>query len=145
MNGSWLQNRCMYKTINLSDGWKISTNMATVHKFSYLQRGIFQSMAFIIPWNTTLKSLCIHYHQTSNKSHTLVGNGIVDHSHVAGASPAIADPATLLKFWIYFIVDLTIFYGLGKDNCKTRREIFKCWDLMRLVLKNWGKLWMHTS
>ena len=27
------------------------------------------------------------YHQTSNISHTLVGNKVVDHSYVDGASP----------------------------------------------------------
>ena len=35
-----------------------------------------------------------------------------------------------------FIIDLTPgFSGLGKDNCKTRRETFKFWDLVHLVLE----------
>ena len=34
------------------------------------------------------------YHQTSNMSHTLVGNKIVDHSEVVGASPVSAAPTT---------------------------------------------------
>ena len=27
------------------------------------------------------------------------------------------------------------FNGLGRDNCKTRRGSFKCWDLVRLILE----------
>ena len=34
------------------------------------------------------------YHQTSNISHTLVGNKIIDHSDVVGASPVGAAPIT---------------------------------------------------
>ena len=37
-----------------------------------------------------------------------------------------------------FIVDLTPgFNGLGKDNSKTRQEIFKFWDLIRFIIKVW--------
>ena len=36
------------------------------------------------------------------------------------------------------ILDLTLaINGLGKDNCKTRRQTFKFWDLVRLVLGIW--------
>ena len=36
-----------------------------------------------------------------------------------------------------FTLDLTPgFNGFGKDNCKTRRETFKFWDLMRLILED---------
>ena len=42
-------------------------------------------------------------------SRTLVGNKIIDHG----------------------------FYGLSNDNCKTRREAFKFWDLVRLMLEVW--------
>ena len=34
------------------------------------------------------------YHQTYNISHTLVGNKLVDHSDVDGASPVGAAPTT---------------------------------------------------
>ena len=35
-----------------------------------------------------------------------------------------------------FILDLTPgFNGLSKDNCKMRRETFKFWDLMSLILR----------
>ena len=30
------------------------------------------------------------------------------------------------------------FNGLGKNNCKTIRESFKCWDLVRLILEIYG-------
>ena len=35
-----------------------------------------------------------YYHQTSNISCTLVGDKIVDHSDVVGASPVVAAPTT---------------------------------------------------
>ena len=41
-----------------------------------------------------INPIYINYHQTSNISHTLVGNKIVDHSDVVGASIAIAAPTT---------------------------------------------------
>ena len=36
----------------------------------------------------------LDYRQISNISHTFVGNNIVDHSDVVGASPVGADPTT---------------------------------------------------
>ena len=64
-----------------------------------------------------------NYRQVSNIRRTLVGNNIVDHSDVVGASPI-------------FVLDLTpVFNGLSKDNCKTRREKFKFRDLVRLILE----------
>ena len=37
-----------------------------------------------------------------------------------------------------FILDLTPDFNVsGKDNCKTRRETFKFWDLLRLILEVW--------
>ena len=40
-----------------------------------------------------------------------------------------------------FIGDLTPgFDGLGKDNCKTRQETFKFWDLVRLIVRRAGLL-----
>ena len=37
-----------------------------------------------------------------------------------------------------FILDLTLgFNGLGKDNFKTGRQIFKTWDLVRLISGIW--------
>ena len=61
-----------------------------------------------------------YYRKVSNISRTFVGNKIVDHSDVVGASPV-------------FILNLTPgFNGLAKDNCKTRREIFVFLDWVRL-------------
>ena len=54
--------------------------------------------------------------QASNIKHTL-GNKIVDHKDVVGASPVGTAPITSS------ILNLTPgFNGLGKDNCKTERE-----------------------
>ena len=42
-----------------------------------------------------------------------------------------------------FTLDLTPgFNGLGKDNCKTRREIFRFWDLVQLIHDDVIK-WKH--
>ena len=59
--------------------------------------------------------------QTSNIGRTLVGNKIVDHSDVVGASPVGAAPTTS---------SFSTWHGLGKDKCKTRQEAFKFWDLV---------------
>ena len=39
-------------------------------------------------------NLYVKYRQVSNIKHTLVGNEIVDHSDVVGASPVTAAPTT---------------------------------------------------
>ena len=80
------------------------------------------------------------YHQTCNISSTSVGNKLVDHSNVVGASHIGAAPN-------YIILHLTLgfnglgkdncFNGLRKDNCRTRRETFKFWDLVWLILEVW--------
>ena len=72
------------------------------------------------------------YPQTSDIRHTLVGNKIVDHPDVVWS----------IACWrcsnYIFILDLTLgFNGLSRDNCKTRWEIFKCWDLVWLILEVW--------
>ena len=70
---------------------------------------------------------CAIYRQTSNISDALVGNKIVDHSHVGGASPVGAAPTTSS-----FSTNI-----LHKYNCKTRRETFKFSDLVRFILEIW--------
>ena len=65
------------------------------------------------------------YHQISNARRTLADNKIVHHSDVAGASPVSADPTTS---------SFSTSNKLRKDNCKTRRETFKFWNLVRLIL-----------
>ena len=65
------------------------------------------------------------YRQVSNIGRGLIGNQIVDHSDVVGASPNYI-----------FILHLTLGFNiLRKDNCKPRRETFKFWDLVRLILE----------
>ena len=79
---------------------------------------IIHGFAWIIIFNT--------YHETSNISHTLVGNKIVDHSDVVGVSPVGAA----------FILDLIPGFNiLHKDNCRMRQQTFKFWDLVQLILE----------
>ena len=37
------------------------------------------------------------------------------------------------------------FNGLDKDNCETRQETFKIWDLERLILYSWQYIYIHIS
>ena len=37
------------------------------------------------------------------------------------------------------------FNGLGEDNCKTRRETFQCWCLVRLILYVWPYIQKHMA
>ena len=72
------------------------------------------------------------YRKISNIRHTFIGNEIVDHSDVVGASPVGAAPTTS-SFSTKHIASM----NLDKDNCKTRRETFKFWDLVQLILETW--------
>ena len=55
------------------------------------------------------EDIYVMYCQTSNISCSFIGNKLVEHSDKAGD--------------YIFILDLTPgFHGLGKDNCKTRRN-----------------------
>ena len=69
-----------------------------------------------------------YYPQTSKIRHALVGNELVDHSDINGALPVGDAPI--------FILNLTLgFNRLRKNNCKTRQETFKFWDLVQLILE----------
>ena len=71
------------------------------------------------------------YRETSNISCTLVGNKFVDDSDVVGAWP-VSDAQT----YYIFIINITLgFNGLHKDNCMTRQETYKCYDLVGLTLE----------
>ena len=74
----------------------------------------------VVPWR-----MWVHmYRKTSNISHTLVGNKIVDNSDVVGASPGGGCSNYI------FILNLTPgFNGLSEDNCKRIQDTFKFWDL----------------
>ena len=45
-------------------------------------------------WNVWNGETVLTYRQVSNISHTLVGNKIIDHSQIVGASPVGAAPTT---------------------------------------------------
>ena len=63
------------------------------------------------------------YRQISNISHTSVGNAIVYCRRC---------------FKYTFILDLTPgLNGSDKNNCESRRETFKCWDLVCPILDTW--------
>ena len=66
---------------------------------------------------SSAQKACSTYRKVSNTSCTLVRNKIVDHADEVGAARG--------------------FNGLGKDNCKTRRETFMFGDWVRLILENW--------
>ena len=73
-----------------------------------------------------------HYRQVSNIRRILVGNKIVDHSDVVGASPVGAAPtASSFSTW----------HLAPRDSAKTAprqyENLFKCWDLVRLILETW--------
>ena len=65
----------------------------------------------------------------SNIRRTLVGNEIVDHSDVVEAAPVGA-----AQLHLHSRLDRVWFSGLGKGNCKTRRETLKFWDSVLLRL-----------
>ena len=72
------------------------------------------------------------YPHSSNIRRTSWSIKIVDHSDVVGASPVGACSNYI------FICDLTPdFNELDEGNCKPRRESFKFWDLVWLILEVW--------
>ena len=59
------------------------------------------------------------YHQTSNISRTLLGNKIVDHSDVVGASPVGAAPTTSsFSTWLQWIVQRQLQDGTRQISVK---------------------------
>ena len=69
------------------------------------------------------------YRQTSNISRTLIGNKIVDHSDVVGASPVGAAPSTS-PFLTYLISSM----DWVKTTVRRDEKNFQFWDLVRLIL-----------
>ena len=88
------------------------------NKASIIRSSLIMSSYLISGWYEI-------YRQISNIRRTLVGNKIIDHSDVVGASP-VGAAATTSSF------STCSFNGLGKHNCKTRQETFKFWDLVTL-------------
>ena len=92
---------------------------------------------FYDKWNQTI--YLTKHRQTSNWSHTLVYNKIVDHSDVVRASPVGA--CRRCSSYIFILAVTLGFSELGKENCKTKQETFKFCDLVRLILE----VWRYTS
>ena len=104
---------------------------------------------------TSSRDQWVNYHQTSNTSHTLVGNKIIDHSDVIGASPVGADPTTssfstqhlrfqwigqrqtarrdkkhsVWQFCVSYIRDLTVYLG---------REVHDVWAVVGGGAEAWN-------
>ena len=86
------------------------------------------------------KILC---RQTANIRRAFVGNKIVVHSDVVGASPDGAAP-TASSFSTQHLASI---YCTKTTNCKTRRQTFKILDFVWLILEIWRYIHtnMHTS
>ena len=69
------------------------------------------------------------YRHTSNIRRKFVRNKVADHSDVVGPSPVGA------ANYIFILTLTPGFNGLDKSNCKTRREVFKLWNLVRVILE----------
>ena len=100
-------------------------------------RGAISCTAVHISQGRKYQVLNFHYRKTSNIRRTLVGNKIVDHSGVVGASPVGAAPTTSSFS--------TSGFRLGKDSRKTVRQSFKCSDLVRLILETWRYILISNS
>ena len=80
-----------------------------------------------VPWQYRRLSPNYMYCQTYNIKHPL-GSKVIDHSDVVGALPVSNN----------FILDLTPgFREFDKDNYKMRRETFKFWVLVWIILEVW--------
>ena len=92
--------------------WRGVERLIFVNRFK-----IKSAAARLTQWvpDTVSRGRFPNYRQVSNIRRALAANEIIDPSEVVGASPG--------------------FNGLGKDDCNTKWESFKCWDLVRLVLE----------
>ena len=105
----------------------IAYDMMPTKCFEPKSENFQKSQCDIIDAVIITKITVFEYRQTSNISCTL-GNKLVDNSHVVIASQHC--------FNYIFILDLIpSSNGLGKGNCKTKRESFKFWDLVQLILE----------
>ena len=99
---------------------------------------LVKNCTWLVIWTNV--GLLDWYCQTSDIIWTLVGNKIVDHSDVAGASPAGAAPTTS---------SFSTWHPASMDWAKTTArwdeiETFRFWDLMCFILEVWqyiGSLW----
>ena len=72
---------------------KVMNEFALLHHFTVTGSTSLYCYSKLYCWVIILKDSAI-YHQVSDISRTLVGNNIVDHSGVVGASPVGAAPTT---------------------------------------------------
>ena len=80
------------------------------------------------------------YHQTSNIRRTLIGN-----TPVVSLRCSWSIACRLCSNYI-FILNLTPGCNeLGKGKCKTRRETFRVWDLVRFILEVWLYIWFVAA
>ena len=91
-----------------------------------------EPLSFGVVSRTPKEPVNKEYRQLSNIIRTLVGNTIVDHLDVVGASPVGAAP-TASSFSTQHLATI----GSDKRNRKTKRGTFKVWDLVRLILEVW--------
>ena len=120
--------------ISTGNYWYFSPSLIVFGESYSLKDVHFGAYMFIyvrvpIYWRWTLQPV-----QICNISRTLVGNNIVDHSDVDGACRRCSN-------YIFFLGLTPGFNGLDKDNCKTRREIFKFGDLVRLIYQRIGGMY----
>ena len=85
------------------------------------EHGVYGTKGFL-SWHGCAGPFC-RYRKFSNIRRTLVGNKIVDHSDVVGASPVGAAPTTS-SFSTWHLASR----DSRKTAAKTVRESFKCWD-----------------
>ena len=95
------------------------------------QHECWSAKSYGIHLRTISQRYAIYYLRTSNINWTLVGNEIVDHSDVVGASPVHAAPTTFHSRLN------TRHQSIGEDICKMRWETFQCWALVWLILEVW--------
>ena len=101
------------------------SNDSTTGEIGYNEEFKFVTGKSIIPSPRKLISSIGIHRKISNIIRTLVGNKMVAHSDVVGASPAGG----------IFILDLTPGFNiLHKGNCKTILETYKFRDLVFLIL-----------
>ena len=91
--------------------------------------GCFHVLTMVNPLHAESFRARKKYRQVSNIRHALIDNKIVDHPDVVGIA------CRRCSNYI-FILNLTPgFIGLGKDNCKTRREAARFGDLVHPILE----------
>ena len=83
------------------------------------------------------------YHQTSNISHTLVGNEIVDHSDVVGASPVGAAPHDDVIKWKHFPRYWPFVQGIHRPPVHSPHKCQWRGALMFSLIRAWINAWVN--